>query len=397
MDSPISSLSSKRQSILIGLIVTIFFVLGAFLASLSPLGNAIRGWIYGGRGTIDLATTQEIYRILYRDFDGKLDRNALQDGASDGLVTATGDRFSSYLTPSAWMAFRQRMSGSLIGIGVELGVKNYQLLIISPRDGSPAKEAGLRAGDIILEIDGRPVVDMSEQEAVEALRGANGTSVQLVVMRGDERLRYTIQRRPIDIPSVRAIVTNDNVGVITIASFDDNTARLSTAVANGFRTKAVRGVVVDMRGNPGGSVVAARDVAGLWLPKNSLVMTEKRAGVTLRTYRTEGVSVLGGVPTIVLLDGGSASASEVVAGALRDHGFAKIYGAQSFGKGSVQQVRQLGNGGALSFTVSRWFTPKGTNIDGVGVSPDRTIGVSGDGSEDSQLNAALQSLSASRQ
>lgn len=374
------------------LLVIVVLLTGILIGSLGAIGGKVRGWVYQSRGDLDLGVTQEIYGMLRTDFDGTLSRADLQDGANTGLVAATGDRFSSYLTASEWTAFKKRMQGGTIGIGVELGFKNGDLVIIAPQEGSPAKQAGLRAGDIIYKVDGTPVAEMTEQEAVAALRGEAGTSVRLTVLRGDERLDFTVTRRAIVIPSVQATINDENIGVMTISTFDGNTARLARAAAADFRSRNVRGVVVDMRGNPGGAVTAARDVTALWVPKGSVVMTEKRGNTVLRTYKTETTPLLANITTVVLMNEGSASASEVVAGALRDYGRANIVGTQSFGKGSVQEIRPLSNGGALSFTVSRWFTPKGHTIDGVGITPDTVVTPGEDGS-DSQMDAAVQAIS----
>lgn len=387
--------ANKRQTIgFVGFVLAILAA-GIVLGSITPIGTHLRGWVYGGRGDLDFATTQEIYGILRSDFDGTLDRNALQDGANAGVVVGTGDMFSRYLTPAETTAFTKRMRGGTVGIGVELGFKNGNLVIIAPQDGSPAKQAGLQKGDIITAIDGSRVVDMSEQEAVQALRGDAGTSVRLTVQRGAEQLEFTITRQAIVIPSVRYSITDDAIGVMTITTFDANTGRLAAAAAAAFQRQNVRGIVVDLRDNPGGAVTAAQDVLGLWLPKGSLVMTEKRNGTVLRTYKTTKQPVLSRTPTVLLINGGSASASEIVAGALHEYDKATNIGEQSFGKGSVQEVRPLSNGGALSFTVSRWFTPKGRSIDGTGVTPDQIVALSRDDAvagRDPQMEAALQKL-----
>lgn len=387
--------TARQQTAALVVFAVIVFVAGMLLGSIGTVGAKIRGWAYGSRGDLDLTTTQQIYGILRTDFDGELQRLTLQDGASSGVVAATGDRFSSYLTASEWATFKQRMQGNTVGIGVELGFKNDKLVIIAPQDGSPAKQAGLRAGDVILEVDGTPVPEMTEQEAVQALRGSAGSIVKLTVLRGDERLQFSVTRQDITRPSVRTAITDNNTGVMTITTFDSNTARLASVAAEEFRAKNVRGVVLDVRGNGGGAVTAARDVTGLWVPKGSLVMTEKRGNSVLRTYKTQATPVLGTIPTIVLMNGGSASASEVVAGALHDYGKATVMGTQSFGKGSVQEMRPLSSGGALSFTVSRWFTPKNRSIDGVGITPDRVVTMTDDDAatgSDPQMDAAIQLL-----
>lgn len=386
---------SRRQILSGSVLVIVVFVFGLMLGSISPLGSALRSTLYGARGEIDLATVQDIYGILRTDFDGTLDTTALQNGAKTGLVAATGDQFTNYLTPQATTAMLQRMRGNgFIGIGVELGFKNDKLVIIAPQDGSPAKQAGLQAGDIIVAIDDKVVSELSEEEAVQALRGERGSNVRLTIQRGAQQLVFTVTRQAITTPSVRWSITDQNIGIMTITTFDSNTARLAREAAEEFRSKTVNGIVLDMRDNPGGAVTAAQAVVNLWVPKGNLVMTEKRGDTVLRTYKTEAEPVVDTIKTVILQNGGSASASEVVAGALREYNKATILGTQSFGKGSVQEVRLLSNGGSLIFTVSRWFTPKNNSIDGSGITPDVVIehsGVAPNG-HDSQLSAALDAL-----
>lgn len=386
---------SRRQAITVTILVLVVFAFGLMLGSITRVGSAVRGIVYGSRGEIDLTTVQEIYGILHRDFDGTLNDEALQNGAKAGLVAATGDQFTNYLTPEATQVMLERMRGNgFIGIGVELGFKNGKLVIIAPQDGSPAKTAGIEAGDIVMKIDGISVSTMSEEEAVQALRGESGSTVTLTVLRDVQSLDFTITRQPIVTPSVRSSVTDKNIGVLTITTFDANTARLAREAAQEFRSKNVRGIVLDLRGNPGGAVTAAQGVVSLWVPKDSLVMTEKRGDTVLRTYQTESDPVVGNIKTIILMNGGSASASEVVAGALREYGKATILGTQSFGKGSVQEIRRLSNGGSLVFTVSRWFTPKNKSIDGRGITPDIVVEQpdTATATDDTQLKAALQKL-----
>lgn len=383
---------SKRQAITVGILVCVVFVFGIMLGSITKLGSSVRGVLYGSRGEIDLTTTQEIYGILRNNFDGTLTTTSLQDGANRGLVAATGDRYSGYLTPAETAARMERMNGNgFIGIGVELGFKNGALVIIAAQDGSPAEQAGIKAGDTIVKIDGVAVSSMSEEAAVQSLRGERGSTVTLTIERDKQLLELAITRQPIAVASVRWSITDENVGIMTITTFDNNTARLAREAATEFSTRNVRGIVLDMRGNPGGAVTAAQGVLSLWVPKGSLVMTEKRSDTVLRTYKTEAEPLVGNVKTIILMNGGSASASEVVAGALRDYNKASIMGTQSFGKGSVQEIRRLTNGGSLVFTVSRWFTPSGKTIDGRGITPDVVVEQANNGN-DSQLTAALQKL-----
>lgn len=395
--TPPKQTRQKRRRILIyTLVCLVLFTGGLLLGSLSGLGYGVRGMFFGATRALDSTTIEEMYGILQRDFDGTVNANALMNGANTGFAAATTDRHTRYMNPATTTAFMQRMQGNgRVGIGVELGVKNNNLTVIAPVPDSPAQQAGIRAGDIILTIDGVRVEDVSEEEAVESLRGQHGSYVKLTIQRGDQILAFRIVREPIVTPSVRSRKTDDAIGILTITTFDNNTARLAREAVATFRAANVRGIIIDMRDNPGGAVTAAQGVLGMWLPQGSIAMIEKRGDIILRTLKTESAPLVADVPTTILLNGNSASASEVVAGAMRDYQKAKIVGTQSFGKGSVQEIRPLRNGGALVFTVSRWWTPNGHNIDGVGIAPDVIVEVANTGqsqTEDSQLQAALNLL-----
>lgn len=387
----------EKQTKIISFIVVgaVLFIGGLLAGSLSGLGQPIRSAL-SGTSQINTSDMQEMYGMLQRSFDGEVDAGALTNGANTGFAAATGDRFTRYMNPQATTTFFERMQGNgFIGIGVELGVKDNNLTIIAPLPDSPAKQAGIRAGDIILSINNTAVTDMSEEQVVAALRGVRGSSVELTILRQGQILPFHIVREPIITPSVRSSISNDMIGTLTISTFDNNTARLARDAATVFRTAGVRGIVVDMRDNPGGAVTAAQGVLSLWLPKGSTVMTEKRGGAILRTYKTESDPLVNDIPTVILLNGNSASASELVAGALRDYDKAKIIGTRSFGKGSVQEVRLLRSGGSLVLTVSRWFTPNSTSIDGTGILPDITVEQAADSQAqgtDSQLQAARDHL-----
>lgn len=353
------------------LILLIIFAIGIVLGDRGLLS----GTLFNPRGNLDLQTSNEIYGILSRDFDGKLNSNNLQHGSASGITTATGDRYTRYLTPEQANTTRQRSQGVSVGIGIEVGVKNGQLVVIAPINGSPAKEAGIKPGDIIARIDNIAVRDMTEQQASAAIRGAAGTNVNLTVMRDKEEMSFNVVRRPFVIPSVEAKINSNNIGILKINTFDDNTGRLSRAEVEKLINSKVKGIVLDMQDNPGGSVIAARDVLSLWVPENTIIMTEKRNTKIIRTYSTKGKPIAKDIPTVVTVDSGSASASELVAGALRDLKGIQIIGEQTFGKGSVQELRPLSNGGMLIFTVSRWYTPKGHSIDGTGITPDQKVDV----------------------
>lgn len=338
---------------------------------------------------------EEVYAKLKADFDGDLDPAKLQDGLREGLVSAAGDPYTEFLDEQASKEFQENLTGSFEGIGAELDKKDELIVIVSPISGFPADKAGLRANDAIVEIDGESAVDLSIIQAVQKIRGPKGTEVKLGVIRGDERLDFTITRDTISIPSVETEKVNGNIGVIRLSRFGEDTAELVREAAQKFKNENVKGIILDLRGNPGGLLNASVDVASIWLPKGQTVLQEKRGEQVIKTYFAEGNPILNGINTIVLINEGSASASEIVAGALSDHEAATLVGMKSFGKGSVQEVNELEYGGLLKVTIARWYTPSGVNIDEDGIKPDKTVKITEEDIEkerDPQQKAAINSL-----
>jgi len=327
-------------------------------------------------GRLSYNGLDELYGDLKDSFDGQLDTKKLEDGLKEGLVKAAGDPYTEYLTEDKNKEFNEQLTGSFEGIGAELGKDGEAVVIISPIAGFPAEKAGLKSKDIISKINGESAFDISTSEAVKKIRGPMGTSVKLDVIRDGKPLTFDISREQITIPSVKWEVTSDNVGVMTISRFGEDTAGLAQQAAQEFKSKNVKGVVVDLRGNPGGLLDAAVDLSDLWLPRGKTIVQEKRDNEVTKTFRSTGNSILEGVPTVVLIDEGSASASEITAGALKDNGAASIIGVKSYGKGSVQELRDLKGGGVLKVTIARWYTPAGRNIDKEGIEPDQKVELS---------------------
>jgi carboxyl-terminal processing protease len=314
------------------------------------------------------------------------------DGLKAGLVSASGDPYTEYLSPDKAKEFSGQLNGTFEGIGAYLG-KNEQgnVIVISPVEGFPAEKAGLKPRDVIVEIDGKDATAYSVDQAVDKIRGPKGTNVKLRVVRNEkEDISFDIKREEINIPSVESKIIDGNIGYMKITRFGDDTSDLALQAAEKFKASNVKKVILDLRGNPGGYLESAVDVSSLWL-KNKTVLTERRDGVTIKTYKSSGDSPLLGIPTVVLIDEGSASASEITAGALHDNKAATLVGVKSFGKGSVQQPQNLSNGAILKVTVARWYTPNGKNIDKQGIEPDKKVEISADdikAGRDPQLDAA---------
>lgn len=351
---------------------------------------------YGEQATLDLSSLQALYQTMREKYDGQLDTVKLLDGAKHGLVNAAGDPYTVYFNVDEANDFLGELEGTFEGIGAELGKRDGKLIVVSTLDGSPAAKAGLRGQDAIAAVNDQVSVDWSIEKAVSEIRGEKGTTVKLTVIRGDEAPRdITITRDTITDPSVKTEVTADNIGIIRISRFGETeTVRLARQAATDFKDRKVKGIVIDMRGNGGGYLNAAQEVAGLWL-KNKVVVTERRGGEVVDTLRSGSSAALEGIPTVVLVDGGSASASEIVAGALKDNGAAQIVGTRTFGKGSVQTIESLGDGGQLKVTTAKWYTPDGKNISKEGITPDVEVSLSPDdisAGRDPQRAKALELL-----
>ena len=227
---------------------------------------------------------------------------------------------------------------------------------MAPIDGFPADKAGLRAKDIITKIDGKSTTGMSVNDAVKKIRGKKDTKVSLEVVRNkSETLTFAITRADITVPSVNYEILDNNIGYLQITQFNEDTTRLATEAAKEFKKQDVKGVVVDLRDNPGGLLDSAVSVSSLWLPQYETVLLEKRDGKVINKYTADGNNILLDMPTTVLINEGSASASEIMAGALKDNGVATLVGEKSYGKGSVQQIHQLKSGGEVKVTIARWY------------------------------------------
>jgi carboxyl-terminal processing protease len=336
----------------------------------------------------------EVYSALKASFDGELTQTELEDGLKRGLAQAAGDPYTEYLTAEESREFDEGLSGSFTGIGAELSKQDDAITVIAPLAGFPAEAAGLRAKDIIIEIDGKPAYDLTITEAVKRIRGPKGTVVKLKVLRDNKDIDLEITRDNINIPSVESEIKDGNIGYIKITRFGDDTVELVQQAATEFAAVKVKGVVVDVRNNPGGLLNGAVDISSVWL-NDKTVLTERRGDVTIKTYTSGSNAILEGVPTVVLINEGSASASEILAGALRDNKAATLLGETSFGKGSVQKLETLSFGGTLKVTIARWFTPEGKNIDESGIAPDKEVKFTEEDFEkkrDPQLDAAIQSL-----
>lgn len=326
-------------------------------------------------GRLDYTSVNQVYQSLKENYDGKLTESQLVDGLKHGLATASGDPYTVYFTAKEARDFQSQLNNSFAGIGARLSKDTDGNLVVGEAiAGFPAQKAGLQAQDIIIQINGKEAGSLALDDAILNIRGPAGTKVKLQVVRDrSQTLDFTITRQEIKIPSVNTKLLDGNIGYIQITSFSDDTVELARQAAADFKAKNVKGIVLDMRDNPGGLLEGSVGVSSLWLGQGKLVLQEKRGNTVVKTYSAMGGDTLEGVKTVVLINGGSASASEITAGALRDHNAAYVIGEKSYGKGVVQELINFGDGSQLKVTVAGWYRPNGKTINKQGITPDKTI------------------------
>ena len=327
--------------------------------------------------TIDLSSVQKTYQELVANYDGKLDTQKLIYGANRGLVEAAGDPHTAYMDPDETKEFDKSLSGQIGGgIGAEIGLRNNKPTIIKPLENSPAQKAGIKAGEVIVKVNDEASSDWSVEKVVSKIRGEVGTSVKLTLLSDGKTREVSVVRQNIVSPAVESEIDGE-IGILKVNRFGDDTVSLSRKYASEFVEKGVKKVILDLRNNPGGTVGAAQGLLGIWLD-NQIAMTERRGSEIVKTLRTTGTPILGNMKTVVLINGNSASASEITAGALREYGKATLVGQKSYGKGSVQIVLGLPGGSQMKVTEARWYTPKSKNIDKTGIEPDVKVDLSSD-------------------
>lgn len=344
---------------------------------------------------IDFSNVEKTYQALASNFDGEIDKQKIIDGASKGLVEAVGDKYTEYMTSKEAEEFNKSLSGDVgTGIGVELAKDGDSVKVVRVLAKNPAESAGILAGDVISKVNGEDVSKENTSEISKKIRGDAGTTVKIGVVRGNEKKEFSVTRAKIENPSVE-LTKKDGVATLSIYRFDSETGVLAKKYAEEIKNEGISKVILDLRGNGGGYVQAAKTVASLWLEKNALIVSEKTGSKTVEEIRATGDNPLKGIKTVILLDGSSASASEIVAGALKEHKAAQIVGEKSYGKGSVQTTIDMPNGALLKVTIAKWFTPGGKNISNNGISPDVKVSAPKGESyllNDIQKNKALEIL-----
>ena len=345
----------------------------------------------------DNSLVEQAWTILKSDFvdQGKLDEKEMFYGALKGFVSAAGDPYTVLFDPQTAKEFEDQIAGAFEGIGAEIGLKEGVVVVVAALPDSPASKASLMSGDKIFSVDAKQVTGMSLDKVVRMIRGAKGTNVSLIIVRGDEEPReVVITRDVIELKSIKWQFRDDGILKIDLMAFNVDTTDLFMQIVKEAKAKNPKGIVLDLRNNPGGLLDTALDIASAWV-QTDLVLIEKFGDGREISYNGSKNAFFKGLPTVVLINQGSASGSEIVAGALQDYGLAKIVGQKSFGKGSVQAVKKLSDGSSLKVTIAKWLTPKGRSINDEGIKPDIEVKFTKedfDQKKDPQLDKAIEIL-----
>lgn len=342
----------------------------------------------------DFSDARSIYYMLKSKYNGDVSNEKLKAYLNKGVAAAAEDPYTEYYTEQEARELEKDLDGTIGGgIGAELGMRNNKPTVVRPLKDSPAEKAGLKAGDIILAVNNKATANMSIEDIVRMVRGEVGTTAKITIRRGSERMDISVKREEITSPDIETQIKNE-IGIIKLSRFGTDSAAKVRAAAEDMKHQNVKGVILDLRGNGGGYLQTGIDVAGVWLNDKDVV-SEKGKSNNPKTLKSGKQAILNGMPTVVLIDSSSASASEIVAGALKDHQAATLIGEKSFGKGSVQEMIDLPKGDMLKVTVANWYTPKGKNISKEGIEPDKKVELSSDdinNNRDPQLDAAVDYL-----
>jgi carboxyl-terminal processing protease len=378
----------SHKKVLVVLLIVIVFVfsnIAFFLAGNSLALSGIRFRDSSSQAMGDLSEINDVqkYQLLFQvrdtllaQYDGEIDDNQLLEAAIKGMTASLNDPYTVFMNKEEYKSFVEQSEGHFVGIGAQLGIKEDKPTVVAPIEGSPAETAGLKAGDVILKVDEKDISGLSLDAIVGMVRGEQGVSVKITVLRNEkDTMDINIVRDVIKVVTVKGEIVDGNIGYIQIASFDEDVAKDFKEKIVELKAQGMKGMILDLRGNPGGFLNEAVDVASQFIGKGKVVT------YTIDKYgnKKESKSVGGeaeGMPLTILIDGGSASASEVVTGALRDYEAGTIVGAKSFGKGIVQQLIQLNNGDAgLKVTTSKYYTPNGENIHKIGITPNVEVAI----------------------
>ena len=373
--SPASEKKIQLTSTIIACFVTL--VIGIFVgANWQSIANKLGITKKNDVSELNFNSLNDVYMTLAENYDGELDNKKVIEEAKRGLVNAAGDKYTYYMTAEEAEQFNKDLEGDVgAGIGVEIGERDGFVKVLRTTEGNPARKAGVLAGDIIYKADGEDISALSVEDVAKKLRGEAGTTVVLTVVRNNEEKEFTLVRETINNASVYVNYRNGGkTAVLTISRFDSDTGKLATEKAKEILDKGCNKLIVDLRGNGGGYVSAAKDVASLWIDGDLIVEQRSANGdYDEKTYANSGKAILKDMKTVLLVNGSTASASEILTGALHDYNKATIIGEKTYGKGCVQALENFMDGSVLRVTIAKWYTPSGNNIHEEGIEPDKVV------------------------
>ncbi len=383
-----STLNEKRKSWIKKLTEAISWALLTVACSFLLLAGLFAYYTGSPTGFIKFFRT---LHLVETNYPGAVDKQELLNGALEGIVSKLGDKHSIYLDGDDFQAFSDETSGSYAGGGVYIGTSDDGVLVAGVMDDSPAQAAGLQRGDLILAVDGKPTQGMPLEDVSKAVRGPEGTSVTLTIGRDGTTQDYTIERKKIKIQTVAGhMVEGTNIGYIRVAVFSENTGEEFTKEFQRLKGEGMQKMILDLRNNPGGLVDQAVAVCNNFVPPDSVIVSFTSRSGEESEYKADGTDER--IPMVVLINGNSASASEIVAGCIQDLKLGTIVGTKSYGKGTVQGVYPLDKAGALKLTVAKYKTTNGREIDGVGIVPDVEVNLEPNDTTDLQYQKALEIL-----
>jgi len=378
------------------------------VVSTMVIGGFGLGFVFGERSVgeqlyqpenLNLSLFWETYRQLKAKYvdPGKINEEKMIYGAISGMVDSLGDPYTVFMTPEETKKFEEDISGSFEGVGMEVGIKNKTLQVVAPIDGTPAQKAGLRPGDKILKVNDQTTFELTLDEAISLIRGPKNTKVTLTILRDgwEEPKDFEITRGVIEVPTLSWEMIDNHIAYVKLYNFSEKAGIAFTRMAVMALASDADKIILDLRNNPGGYLEIANEIAGFFLERGKIVTIEDR-GTERIEHRARNNPVFSDFPVVVLINQGSASASEILAGALRDNLNIQLIGENSFGKGSVQQLQDLFGGSSLKITTAKWLTPKGETINEVGLKPDIEVKLAEsdyESGKDPQLEKAIEVIS----
>lgn len=401
----------KNPNLLIIILLIFSFIFGIIFGLTNS--DTISSYIFKGQGgkvlnqeeaakykNVDFQLIFQLWQLIKDDYLDKAEvtESQLFYGAMTGSVASLNDPYSIFLNPTQAKEFEQELAGNFEGIGAEIGVKNNVLTIISALPNSPAQKAGLRSKDQILAIDNFDTASLTLDQAIGLIRGKSGTVVSLIIKRPAETelIEFKITRAKIEITSVEWQILKNNIAYLKISNFNQETINKFKIAVNNILLNNPKGIILDLRNNPGGYLDTAIEIASYWVEEGAIVEEDYRDPAKNIKYYARGSAKLKEIKTVALVNGGAASASEIIAGALQDYQLATIVGEKTFGKGTIQDLKALADGSAVKLTIAHWLTPNGQSIEENGITPDIEVELTKadyDNDQDPQLDKAIEILS----